>query len=83
MATPAINPQPAPAPQGDGAGAPQSSPAAGALKLLAGMTRIAQAVAQSYPAASAEMEEINRQTQQAMQKIMGAQPGQQTQAPPV
>lgn len=79
MATPAITPQPAP--QGDGSG--QSSPAAGGLKLLAGIVRIAQAVAQAFPAAAPEMEEISRQTQQAMQKMMGGQSGDQSQAPPV
>jgi len=84
MATPAQVPIGAPQQQG-GAPSPEQAQGGGssqALKMLGGITTIAQMIAKQYAAASPDMEQILNSVQSAMRKIIVQQPGQPQQAPP-
>lgn len=83
MATPAITPQAGAAPQ---QGAAPASPSGGgggeALKMLAAITRLAQAIAQQSSATSPDMEQISASVQSAMRKLVMQSQGGAQQAPP-
>lgn len=74
-------PQPGAAPQGADPASSQGQ-GAGALKILAAITRLAQGMAQAFPATSPEAEEITKQVQNAAQKVIGGTPGEQAQPTP-